>query len=521
MSMNIVRVKTKAAPKRRVARSVVIAVLSLVVMSAIAMAAGYDWQTGRLGVIGPQPVVEELQTGGRVIKVPSGGNVQAALERAESGDVVELEAGGVYVGQINLPLRPHTDFVTIRSSAADRLPEGKRVSPADRVHMATITSGMLGRAAVMAEKGAHHYRFVGIEFTSAGSVFNYGLVVLGNGEKRPENVPHTIEIDRSYFHPHKPGRSRRGVALNSADTVIKNSYIEGFAVEGEDGQGICGWSGTRNAVIENNYIEGGGAGILFGGADPDNAEMIPTGIEITRNVMEKPREWIGKYTIKTAFQLKNSRRVRFTGNLIKNNWVGSAFRFTVRNQDGKAPFSTIEDTVISDNVIDGAGEGINILGRDDTHPSQTLKRLTIKNNLLFNLGGSDYEGSGYFTQISGGEDIDIHNNTSINPGNIVTIHGDLPVRFRFFDNITGHGNYGIHGPINMRSDAAKAMFYGNVFFNINNVDPSGFSFPDGNEITETVRDVGFADFGNRNFMLTNKSKYRGKGSILEVMPWIR
>lgn len=515
MPINTVRAKQIAKPRWRIARSFVIAIVIALVFAAIATPAGYDWQTGRLGLIGPQPVIEQTGNAGRVIKVPPGGNVQAALERAESGDIVELEAGGVYAGQINLPLRPHTDFVTIRSSAADQLPEGTRVSPADRVHMATITSGMLGRPAVLAEKGAHHYRFVGIEFTSAGSMFNYGLVVLGNGEKRPENVPHNIEIDRSYFRPHKPGRSRRGIALNSADTVIRNSYIEGFAVEGEEGQGICGWSGTRNIVVENNHIEGGAQSIMFGGADPPNAELIPTGIEVRGNTLEKPREWVGKYTIKTAFELKNSRRVNFVGNLIKNNWIGSAFRITVRNQDGKAPFSTIEDTVISGNVIDGAGEGINILGRDDVYPSQTLRNLKITNNLLINLGGRDMEGSGYFIQVSNGEDIEIANNTAMNRGNIVTLHGTLPVRFRFFNNITAHGDYGIHGPIDMRSDAARAMFYGNVFVNMNNVDLSARSFPDGNVFVDTLRDVGFQDLAEMNFMLSETSKYKGKGSMIE------
>ncbi len=137
------------------------------------------------------------------------------------------------------------------------------------------------------------------------------------------------------------------------------------------------------------------------------------------NHLSKPESWKEKVTVKTLFELKNAKRVQFVGNLLTNNWKGSAFRITVRNQDDGTPFSTIEDVVIKDNIIDGAGEGINILGKDDTYPSQTLKRLAIENNLFLNLAGKNgFEGSGYFIQIADGEDITVANNTVFNSGNI-------------------------------------------------------------------------------------------------------
>src|SRR6185295_18728325 len=120
------------------------------------------------------------------------------------------------------------------------------------------------------------------------------------------------------------------------------------------------------------------------------------------------------------FELKNAKRVVFAENILSNNWEGSAFRITVRNQDGNAPFSTIEDVTIRDNVIKGAGEGINILGKDDEYPSQILKGLTIVNNLFLDIGGNNYEGSGYFIQVAEGRDITIANNTVFNSGNIAT-----------------------------------------------------------------------------------------------------
>ena len=264
--------------------------------------------------------------------------------------------------------------------------------------------------------------------------------------------------------------------------------------------------------VINNYIEGGAENIMFGGADPNSVDLIPTDIEVRGNHLNKPEEWNGKVTVKTLFELKNAKRVQFIGNLLTNNWRGSAFRITVRNQDNGAPFSTIEDVVIRDNVIDRAGEGINILGKDDTYPSQTLKRLTIENNLFLNLaGGNGVEGSGYFIQIADGQDVTIANNTVFNSGNITTFYGTLPRHFVFRDNITGHGNYGIHGPIDLRSDEARAMFQNNVFINLNGVLLGDYAFPSGNNLISGIGDVGFVNPSAKDFHLGPNSKFRGKG----------
>lgn len=510
MAVNAVRVKENPVKNR--GRSTRLPwILALVIIPVIAASIlGYDTYSGRFGIIGPQPII--VANGPKkIIKVPPGGNVQAAIEKADSGDIVELQAGAVYSGTVSLPNKPLNDFVTIQSSAVENLPPDKRVSPAQRSSMAMIVAGILGRPAVSAANGAHHYRFIGIEFTASSSFYNYGLVTLGSGETQAAKVPHDIEIDRSYFHPHKTGVARRGVALNSANTTIKNSYFEGFGFPGEETQGICGWTGTRNVHILNNYIEGGAENIMFGGADPYSADLIPVDIVVRGNHLNKPEAWNDKATVKTLFELKNAKRVQFTNNLLTNNWKGSAFRITVRNQDDGAPFSTIEDVVIRDNLIDRSGDGINILGKDDTYPSQTLKRLTIENNLFLNLdGGNGFEGSGYFIQIAEGEDVTVANNTVFNTGNITTFYGSLPRNFVFRDNITGHGNYGIHGSIDLDADAARSMFQNNVFMNLNRISSGDYAFPSGNDLVSGTSEVGFIDPATKDFRLKANSRFKGK-----------
>lgn len=482
------------------------ALLTLAVLGTL----GFDWYSGKLGIIGPH--FEVVQTAaGKIIKVPPGGNVQAAIARAEGGDIVELQAGATYFGEIKLPKKALTDFITIQTSAIPELPADKRIGPEHAPLLAKIVTRDASPA-LSAANGAHHFRFVGIEFAPASNAYVYNLVVFGNGETAA-NLPHDLEIDRCYLHTYKSAIARRGIALNSASTTIKNSYFEGFAFNSEETQGIAGWTGTRNVRIINNYIEAGAENVLFGGADPDSADLIPTDIEVRGNHLNKSTDWIKKATCKTLFQLKNAKRVQFVGNLLTNNWEGSAIRLTVRNQENHAAYSTIEDILIKDNMIDKSADGFNILGKDDTYPSQTLKRLTIVNNLFLGIAhGGNFDGAGYFVQIADGEDIVIANNTVFNSGNITSLYGTLPRGFVFRDNIVGHGNYGVHGPIDMRSEAAKAMFNNNVIMNLNRVPSDDYAFPPGNSIVGDVKDVGFQDPAAKNFTLSANSRFRGKST---------
>ena len=521
MSTNFVRVKARPlTTQRKLSRMWLY--LALAMAAAVLIAFWYDWYYGRLGLFAPQPIIEQ-SANGRVIKVPPGGNLQAALEQATSGDIVELQAGATYNGQISLPNKPLTDFVTIRSSRYSELPEGKRVSPADKDKMATIVAGMAGRAAIKAADGANHYRFVGIEFTASSMTFNYGVVVLGNAEKRPDRVPHDIEIDRSYIHPSGSTVSRRGIELNSAATTIKNSYIAGFGFPEQETQGICGWSGTRDVKIVNNYVEGGAENIMFGGSDIDNAELIPTNIEIRGNHLNKPKAWATTASVKTLFEIKNAKNVTFAGNYLENNWKGAAFRITVRNQDGGSPYSTIEDVVIRDNVVKGSGDGINILGKDDAHPSQILRRLDIENNLFLDIVGANdgFDGSGYFIQVSDGESITIANNTAFNRGNIATIYDTMPRGFVMRDNIVGLGAYGVHAALDMKGDQARSMFSGNIFMNLNGVSDGDAAIPAGNTVVRGSGEVHFNDLPNGDYRLADSSKFRGKGATLGPLTAIR
>ena len=102
---------------------------------------------------------------GKTINVAAGGDVQAAINKAHPGDVIKLQAGATFTGNFRLPNKSGSDWIVIRSSAADAdlPPPGTRVTPAKSAIMPKLISRN-SDPVVYTDEGAHHYRFIGVEF---------------------------------------------------------------------------------------------------------------------------------------------------------------------------------------------------------------------------------------------------------------------------------------------------------------------------------------------------------------------
>lgn len=457
---------------------------------------------------------------GRTLTVPGGGDLQDALDEARLGDEIVLQAGAVYEGPFVLPQKKQgTGWITIRSSAVgkDFPPPGARVRPSHAAQMATLLAGRQG--VVIASRRAHHFRFIGIEIRPAEGGFVRELVLLGDNSARSvEDLPHHVILDRCFLHGGPTGGARRGVAMNGRHLAIIDSYVSDIKEEGQDSQAVVGWGGNGPFKIVNNYLEGAGENILFGGGDPIIRDLVPSDIEIRRNHVAKPLSWRpgepehdgGNWQVKILFELKNARRVLVDGNLFEYNWqwpgYGFAITFTVRNEDGRAPWSVIEDVTFTNNIVRHSPSGVNIMGTDDRHPpSGRAARIWIKNNLFDDINGPRWGGKGrLFQLLRGTKDVVIEHNTAFHTGHILMAEGDPHEGFVYRYNITPHNEYGMEGAgTGVGRPTFERHFPGAAI--VHNVMIGGRSYaeryPEGNEFPDSVEAVAFVNPSRGNYRL--------------------
>jgi hypothetical protein len=394
------------------------------------------------------------------IRIPSGGDLQAALNNARPGDTILLARDASYLGNFVLPARRGDDdrAITVRTEGDADLPrEGERMTPAAAEHLAKLRSPNASPA-LQTAPGARGWRIALVELQAtrdgAGTI-----VALGDASSAQHSlasVPSNITLDRLYIHGDAERGQRRGVALNSSSTAITGCHISDIKAVGVDSQAIAGWNGPGDYTIANNYLEAAGENIMFGGGDPAIPDLVPTKIVVRDNLLSKPLAWrepgAPKWQIKNLFELKNARDVIVEHNVMERSWqqaqTGYAVLLTVRNQDGGCPWCQVADVQFRGNLVRDMAAGIQLLGTDPNHPSRQTNRIVIRDNVFDGIDKAAWGGDGYFLLLSNApRDVTVDHNTIVqrSSSGLVKIAHGVTQGFVFTNNIAGHGEYGIIG----------------------------------------------------------------------------
>jgi len=459
-------------------------------------------------------------SGGGVINVPAGGDLQAAINSAQPGDTILVQAGATFTGNFVLPVKSGASMITIRTSAPDSaLPNATtRIDPSYAPVLPKLKSPN-SAPALATVPGAHHYTLMGLEFPSTYQGF-YIIVQLGDGSTAQNTlamVPHDLVLDRVYVHGDVTYGQKVGITLNSASTTVTNSYVCEIKGAGQDSQALAGTNGPGPFTITNNYLEAAGENILFGGADPGVPNLIPSDITVRGNQLAKQVAWRSQtqWNVKNLFELKNAQRVVVDGNIMEYNWLsgqtGYAVVFTPRNQDGTCPWCTVQQVQFTNNVVRHTGSGVNILGTDNLHPSGTVNGITIRNNLFDDVSGTNWGGYGRFVTVgAGAQNVVIDHNTVMQDGWCALYGYGAPMTgFVFTNNIVPDWSWAIMGDSSSPGNATIATFFpGGVFRDGIFAGSNPSVYPPNNYYPPSLSAVGFIDLAGGNYRLSSTSPYR-------------
>ncbi len=471
---------------------------------------------------------ESISVGGRVVRVPAPRGLQSAIDNAQDGDILELTPGAAYEGPIVLKARGSAaDFVTIRTAPAPgQPPAGSRITPANQASLARIV-GPTDKTPVLAtQDGAAGYVLRLLEI-AANPVLTSGgtLVALGTSTQTSlAQMPRNLVLDRVYVHGTAMLGFQRCIALNSGATAIVDSWISDCHGKGFDSQAIGGWNGSGPYKIVNNYLEGAGENVMFGGSDPQISGVVPSDIEFRRNYVVKPASWQGVWSVKNNLELKLGVRVLIEGNIFENNWVDAQSGFSVLfksvNQSGGAPWSETRDVTFRYNIIRNVPHAINLAAKPESHPAVPMTKVVIAHNVFERIGSGTFAG-GRLWQSADVSDLTFVNNTGFGlTQGLILLGTNVASRLTVESNIFGTSqqyfgtwDFALSGDNAGRGVGALTRYYASSWSFRGNVIP-GFTsalYPPENARALSPNDIGFVNYPLDLELDVQQSKFLTRG----------
>lgn len=403
------------------------------------------------------------------VNVTLGSNLQTVLDNATCNTKILL-AVGTYTPTSTLIVRnkgcTSATPIYFMSANVASLPvhsetnpgDSSRVHPSDAANLAKILCPS-PNPCFRFENSAGHYRFVGLEITSAVSTWSnvsagqVDMIDLGQHPvtlAMPTSIPqmpHDITFDRMYLHQNGYENVKRTIAANGYRIAVINSYFYKLRSSAIENQCVHMWSGTTLKVM-NNYMDCVGIPVMTGGASPAVANLVISDVDVYRNHIKKglhsrmgdaaydpAPNWPGPRTrsgalagnggdvwiSKNLLEFKHCRRCRVVGNIFENNFnlqsdqPGHAILFTPLNDQLNANWIVVEHVTFAYNKIKNVPLLFQIYGSGSYGGvTQITNHLDIHDNEYTNVGKDAYEYLKLYSIIGPNQDVSIRNETVIN-----------------------------------------------------------------------------------------------------------
>ena len=497
-----------------------------------------------------------LPTGSNCIRnVPPGDatSFQSAINAATCGDTIVLAAGSTYSGNFTIPQTTCTNnsgWIEIQSSAMGSLPSpGNRVGPSNISNMPTISTPNTAPAITFNQQ-SNHWRLMGLEITTSyvstlATVYNLilsGVDGEGHGLTSAPLLPSYLILDRVYLHGLAATNTTRGMDMDGVSVGVVDSYCDEIHSNGNDAQCFGSWNGAGPFLFQNNFIQASAENIMFGGADPAIANLVPSDITIIGNLIQKNTAWRGapapyNWVVKNLFELKNAQRVLLDGNVFQYTWASAQDEVMIIrsvNQNGSCPWCVVQDVTITHNLMLHAPIGVVLApsqGPQTTNPAVPTQRVLIQNNFFADISSVNWGGHGWVYQVISDStvptmhDIILDHNTSFedSTNGAVMAFGDTGTvnNLQITNLISDQGAYGIFGSGTAQGTSTLTTYTKNLVYGanvlLNAIGVSRVTYPAGT-YWNTLAGVEFISYSGTdptlpgNLQLQSTSRYHNAGT---------
>ena len=356
----------------------------------------------------------------------TGCGFQYALNNCALGDVIQLTNGAVYTGKFNCPNKgAGSQWIYVMPSDASFLPApttslsaiSSPLVPATHFasmpviqHPATVNYDF--EPALGCSGGAHHFRFVGIEFrpTYTEGRLLPSLVWLGRNSSTgnrwsdPAQLPHNFTFDRCYIHGYADYHVTCGLRLDGNYMAAVDCYFDELKNGVQDNQTINVINGYGPFRISNNRLRSTGEVIIFGGAGIPITNLLPADIHIFNNEFSWDPAWEDQaisywnesvmetrnLILKNLLEFKTGDRVLIERNRFRDCWTNPGHStqqgqgiYIVDGDESAPDWSTSRNVTVRYNDVRRVGSGFMVASNQYLQPDITPpKKISCHDNVF-------------------------------------------------------------------------------------------------------------------------------------------